>query len=314
MLDGTATKVGAFINLSGGIGPDGIAVDDSGGLVVAHINRRYTKGSGMPSLRVAPDLDMFYLIDDYTDPWKKSESVLMLHGLAESSAAWFAWVPYLSRHFRVVRPDMRGFGQSTAMPVDYPWTLDTVVDDFLALMDALDIPRFHVIAAKIGGTVARRLASRFPERVITLTVAGTPAPYRDTVAARAEAWTHEIQSQGLESWARRTMGGRLGDTFPPAGAAWWVKLMGRTAASSVVGSILPIPSADIRSDLPKIACPTLVITTAGSGLGSVEETKAWQEQIPNSRLLVLPGNSYHVAASDADRCARETLEFIRARR
>ena len=65
----------------------------------------------MPSLRVAPDLDMFYLIDDYTDPWKKSESVLMLHGLAKSSAAWFAWVPYLARHFRVVRPDMRGFGQ-----------------------------------------------------------------------------------------------------------------------------------------------------------------------------------------------------------
>jgi pimeloyl-ACP methyl ester carboxylesterase len=255
---------------------------------------------------------MFYLIDDYTDPWKKSESVLMLHGLAESSAAWFAWVPYLSRHFRVVRPDMRGFGQSTPMPVDHPWSLDTVVDDFIALMDALETPRFHVVAAKIGGTVARRLASRFPGRVITLTVAGTPAPYRDTVAARAEAWTQEIQTQGMESWARRTMGGRLGDKFPPEGAAWWVKLMGRTAASSVVGSILPIPSADIRSDLPKIVCPTLVITTPGSGLGSVEETKAWQEQIPNSRLLVLPGNSYHVAASDADRCARETLEFIQS--
>jgi pimeloyl-ACP methyl ester carboxylesterase len=147
---------------------------------------------------------------------------------------------------------------------------------------------------------------------MTLTVAGTPAPYRDTVGARADAWTQEIQSQGMESWARRTMGGRLGDAFPPEGAEWWVNLMGRTAPSSVVGSILPIPSTDLRSDLPKIACPTLVITTPGSGLGSVEETKAWQERIPNSRLLVLPGNSYHVAASDADRCARETLEFIQS--
>ena len=266
----------------------------------------------MLSIRVAPDLDMFYLTDDYTDPWKKPESVLLLHGLAESSEAWFAWVPYLARHFRVVRPDMRGFGRSTAMPLDYPWTLDTVVDDFIALMDALDIARFHVVAAKIGGTVARRLASRFPQRVITLTVAGTPAPYRDTVAARAEAWSQEIQREGLEGWARRTMRGRLGDTFPAEGTDWWVKLMGRTASSSVLGSILPIPSADIRSDLPKIACPTLVITTAKSGLGSVEETKAWQEQIPNSVLLVLPGNSYHVAASDADRCARETLQFIKS--
>ena len=38
--------------------------------------------------------------------------------------------------------------------------------------------------------------------------------------------------------------------------------------------------------------------------------RKWQETIPNSRLLVLPGDSYHVAASDADTCARETLKFM----
>jgi pimeloyl-ACP methyl ester carboxylesterase len=266
----------------------------------------------MPTLQVTPDLEMFYRVDDYTDPWTKPECVLMLHGMAESSEAWFGWVPHLARHFKVVRPDMRGFGRSTAMPVDYAWTLDRMVDDVVALMDALQIQRFHLVAAKIGGTVARRLASRFADRVMTLTVAGTPAPYRDTVAARADAWTREFQTQGVESWARRTMGARLGDRFPPEGVQWWVNLMSRTAPSTLVGAILPIPSADIRGDLPKIKCPTLVITTEASGLGSVEETKTWQQQIPNSRLLVLPGNSYHVAASDADRCAQETLAFIRS--
>jgi len=266
----------------------------------------------MPTHRVAPDLDMFYLVDDYTDPWKPPETVLMLHGLAESCAAWFAWVPHLARHFRVVRPDLRGFGDSTAMPVDYPWDMNRVVDDVMALMDKLGIARFHLVAAKIGGSAARRLAARFPDRVITLTVAGTPPPFRDTVAARAVAWTEEIQRDGMESWARRTMAGRLGEGFPAAGVEWWIKLMGRTAPSTVVGAILPIPSTDLRADLPKIACPTLVITTPGSGLGSVDETRAWQEQIPNSRLLVLEGNSYHVAASHADRCAQETLAFIQA--
>jgi pimeloyl-ACP methyl ester carboxylesterase len=267
----------------------------------------------MPGLRVTPDLEMFYRIDDYTDPWKKPESVLMLHGLAESSESWFAWVPHLARDFRLVRPDMRGFGRSTPMPLGYAWDMNRVADDFIALMDHLETPRFHVVAAKIGGTVARRLAARHPERVLTLTVAGTPPPYRDTVGARAEAWTREIESDGMESWARRTMGARLGDRFPAEGSEWWVKLMGRTAPSTVISAILPIPATDIRPDLPKIACPTLVITTEGSGLGSVEETRTWQRQIPDSRLLVLPGNSYHVAASDADRCARETLAFLSSR-
>jgi pimeloyl-ACP methyl ester carboxylesterase len=60
----------------------------------------------------------------------------------------------------------------------------------------------------------------------------------------------------------------------------------------------------------KDCLPTLVITTEGSGLASVEETRAWQQIIPNSDLLVLPGNSYHVAASHAIQCAQATLAFI----
>jgi 3-oxoadipate enol-lactonase len=42
----------------------------------------------------------------------------------------------------------------------------------------------------------------------------------------------------------------------------------------------------------------------------VDETRAWQQQIPHSSLLVLPGNSYHVAASHAERCATAALDFI----
>lgn len=266
----------------------------------------------MPTLRVAPDLEMFYLMDDFTDPWTKPETILMLHGLCESSAAWYGWVPTLARHFKIVRTDMRGFGQSTPMPEDYPWTMDRVADDFIALMDKLGIERFHLVAAKIGGNVARRFAARHPKRVITLTVAGTPAPYRDTVVERARVWGKQIRNDGLESWARDTMAYRLGDNFPKEGFEWWVKLMGSAPLSSVLGCVLPLPATDIRSDLPKIACPTLVITTEGSRLNSADETKAWQEKIPNSTLLVLPGGSYHVAASDAERCALETLKFIKS--
>ncbi len=89
--------------------------------------------------------------------------------------------------------------------------------------------------------------------------------------------------------------------------------MGGTALSTQPGFMGTIACADIRADVPKIACPTLVITTEGSGLASVEETRAWQRMIPDSELLVLPGDSYHVAASDPERCAEATLQFIERR-
>ena len=264
----------------------------------------------MPTFTKSSDLTMHYLVDDYTDPWLKPETILMLHGNAESGAAWYGWVPHLARHYRVVRPDMRGFGASTPMPRDFPWTLDVLIGDFVGLMDALGIARFHLVGAKIGGTIARAFAARRPERVLTLTVAGTPPPFREGAKERAPALAEGFARDGVEPWARRSMAGRLGSAFPPQGAEWWTQFMARTAPSTQIGFMPTIACADIRADLPRIACPTLVITTEESGLASVEATRAWQRTIANSTLLVLPGNSYHVAASEAEKCARATLDFI----
>src|SRR5215470_11879378 len=264
----------------------------------------------MPTVQASPEAQLHYLVDDFSDPWRQQETILLLHGNAESGTAWYGWVPALARRFRVVRPDMRGFGASTPMPRDFPWTLDIIIGDFVRLMDSLGVERFHLIGAKIGGTIARAFAARRGERVITLTVVGTPPPMREGAAERAPELAAEFERDGVEHWARRTMAGRLGSTFPAEGVEWWIKFMGRTAVSTQIGFMKTINYSDIRADLPKIVCPTLVITTDESGLASVEETRAWQQTIKNSELLVVPGNSFHVAASDAERCARATLDFV----
>ena len=264
----------------------------------------------MPTLRLSSDAELFYQVDDFTDPWRKAETILLLHGNAESSAAWYAWVPVLARRYRVVRPDMRGFGFSTPMPRDFPWTIDVIINDYLRLMDELGVERFHLVGAKIGGTLARALAARHHGRVSTLTAIGTPPTSREGGATTIPKWVAEFEAHGVEHWARRNMSSRLGSTFPAEGAEWWTKFMGRTPVSSQIGFISHIGYADISADIPRIACPTLVITTEESGLASVHQTRAWQQMIPNSSLLVLQANSYHVAASHAETCAQAALEFI----
>ncbi len=262
----------------------------------------------MTTLKLA-DLEMHYAVDDYTDPWTHPETILFLHGNAESGAAWYAWVPHLARQYRLVRPDRRGFGKSTPMPADYHWNFDVLIDDHIQLMDSLGIERFHLVGAKWGGTLARVFAARQPKRVATLTVAGTPAaarPGADVIPKLRK----EFAERGLRDWVERTMGMRLGSKFPKGGARHWIELMSSAPASSLIG-FQDINYADISDDVADIECPTLVITTEGSGLASIEENRAWQEKIPNSRLLVLPGDSYHVALTDADACAEATLEFVR---
>ena len=267
----------------------------------------------MPTLTTS-DLALHYEVDNFTDPWTSPETVLMLHGNCESGAAWYGWMPQIARRYRVVRPDMRGFGRSTPMPRDFPWTLDVIINDYCRLMDDLHIERFHLIGAKIGGTVARAFAARRAQRVATLTVIGTPPPFRPGARERIPAWTREFETKGVEHWTRRSMAGRLGDKLPSAGAEWWTQYMGRTAVSSQIGFIATIACVDITADMPNIGCPTLVITTEQSELASVEENRAWQTTIRDSRLVVLPGNSYHVAATDPERCAEATHDFIAGHR
>jgi 3-oxoadipate enol-lactonase len=265
----------------------------------------------MPTVHIASDLEMHYLVDDFTDPWRDPETILLLHGSSESGAVWFGWVPHLARHFRVVRPDMRGFGLSTPMPRDYGWVLDVVVDDFATLMRELGTERFHLVGAKIAGTIARRFAARFPDRVRTLTLVGTPPPRRDHKPGVLPAWLAQIEREGVESWARGTMSGRLGSDFPREGLDWWAKLMGRTPLSTALGFVATIPGWNVADDLARIECPTLVITTEGSAIGTAEEVSVWQKKIPRSTLLTLPGDSFHAAATAPDQCARATLEFIK---
>ncbi len=266
----------------------------------------------MPNYKVGDGTEIYYRVDDFTDPWGRPEAVLMVHGNAESHLAWYGWIPHLAGHYRVVRPDTRGHGASTPMPRDFPWTLDIIIDDFVRLMDALGIERFHLVGAKLGATIARAFAARRAERVATLTVLAAPPPFRKDAAARIPAWTQEFEREGLEGWARRGQTARLGSRFAPEGARWWTDYMARMPVSSQIGWVATIACADIRADIPQIECPTLVITTEQSGLSSVDETRGWQQEIKNSRLLVLPGDSYHVAVSQAAHCAQVTREFIRA--
>ncbi len=264
----------------------------------------------MPTVSLSPGVDLFYRIDDFTDPWSKPETIIFLHGLAESGEAWRPWVPHFARHFQVVRVDQRGFGNSTPAPVDFPWSIDVPVDDLAALAAHLGLSSFHLVAGKFGGTVAMRFAARYPAAVKSLSVVSSPASLRRSLGGQIPDWARVVEAEGVRTWAGSTMRGRLGSGASPAATAWWTDLMGATPASTVIGIMRTLTQVDVTADLKNIQCPSLVITTTGSQLGSVDAVREWQTMIPRSRLVALDDDSYHIAASKPDECAEIVRAFI----
>lgn len=254
-------------------------------------------------VRVSDDCELAVRLDDYVQPWAARPPVVMLHGLAESGEAFRPWVPHFARDHVVVRPDLRGYGASTAMKGTYTYRFAGLGDDIVRMLDALKIDRAFLVGGKIGGTLALHLAANHSDRVLAVAAVGAPASLT-SFDQRAPGWRRDIAASGVEAWVRETTAGRLGTSLPPAAIAWWIELMSKTAASTLEAFLTMVPTVDVTADLPKIRCPALVITTTGSGLGSVESVRAWQETIPGSSLEVLPGDSYHVAATHPDECAR----------
>src|SRR6188768_2127699 len=120
----------------------------------------------MPELRRAGKPTLHYALDDYTDPWRDAPCLLLQHGYGRSGRFWYSWVPYLSRFYRVVRPDMRGLGESSAdFDLAREFTLEHCVGDLLAIVDHLGADAVHICGESAGGMVCMAFAATHPKRV-----------------------------------------------------------------------------------------------------------------------------------------------------
>ena len=265
----------------------------------------------MPTMRISPDLEMFYRLDEFTDPWTKPETILFIHGVADNSGVWFGWVPHLGRHFRLLRPDMRGFAQSTPMPADHAWSLDRLRDDFITLLDNLGIERVHLVGAKLGGMTSLHIAATRPERVISAVVMSTPVSSKQIPTANNPTFQAAFRDKGVEPWVWMNHHKRLGSEAPDEMKQWWARSMVESGHySSLVGVLRAEGSLEIEHELNEIRCPVLAIATEGSTLGSKEHIDAWRQHIAHLEFEVLPGNAYHVAATHSDKAAQTALAFL----
>ena len=101
--------------------------------------------------------------------------VLLIHGSGPGVTGWANWrltIPALAENFRVIAPDIVGFGY-TERPADVQYNMDTWVSHILGFMDALGLEKAHVVGNSFGGGLALAMAIRAPERVNRLVLMGS---------------------------------------------------------------------------------------------------------------------------------------------
>jgi pimeloyl-ACP methyl ester carboxylesterase len=102
--------------------------------------------------------------------------VLLLHGWPQDAWCWRYVVPLLADRYRLIAPDLRGFGQ-TGAPAGGSYNGLTIGADALALLDALEIERAHLIGHDWGGFGAFAAAIAAPQQIASMVVLNTSPPW-----------------------------------------------------------------------------------------------------------------------------------------
>lgn len=98
------------------------------------------------------------------------EPLVLLHGIGASRTDWEFNVPALAAHYRVITPDLRGFGLSERSG---NYGVATFANDIWQLLEWLGVGRFHLVGHSMGGAVALQMAVDRPERITRLVAADT---------------------------------------------------------------------------------------------------------------------------------------------
>lgn len=102
--------------------------------------------------------------------------VVLLHGSGPGVSAWANWqhtIPALSHEFRVLAPDIVGYG-ATSRPEHIRYSLQTWTDHVVAFLDAAGIEKTAIIGNSLGGRIALAIAEQHPDRVSRMVLMGSP--------------------------------------------------------------------------------------------------------------------------------------------
>lgn len=244
--------------------------------------------------------------------------LLLIHGFPLSKAIWEPQFSGLPDTARLLAPDLRGHGESEAIPGPYP--MDMLAEDCLTLLDSLGVKQPAVVCGlSMGGYVALSLARNHPNRLAGLILAATRAgadsaegkTNREKLAARVRE--NGIQPV-IEAMLPKMLSPRTYDTNP----ALVEQVRGIMEETSPEGAVAALLGMRDRPDstplLGRLDLPALIVHGADDQIIPVAEAEAMHAAIKGSRLEILPNAGHLLNMEQAglfNQAVQEFLESIR---
>lgn len=244
--------------------------------------------------------------------------ILLVHGFPLDHTMWEPQIAALAERYRVIAPDLRGFGQSSLGQIDPSRgvSMEQYADDLADLLDALGITApIVLVGLSMGGYIAWQFARNYPERLRALVQLDTRA-----IADNDEARAGRLKmADSVAEWGSGRVAEMMGPKLfsqrafekqPEIVSAVRRVVEGTSPAAIAAAQRGMAARPDVTASLPSIRVPTLVIVGSDDVISPPPEMQSIANAIPGAEFVVIP-NSGHMTTLENPAAVNEAmLRFV----
>jgi pimeloyl-ACP methyl ester carboxylesterase len=239
------------------------------------------------------------------------KDLILLHGIGASAERWLPVLPGLTEHFRVIVPDIIGFGYSDKPTVEY--TMDFFIKFFKDFLENLNINKLNIIGSSFGGHLATEFAIRYTDRIEKLILA---AP-----AGMMKSSTHHLDQYimaALYPTYENALRAFTDMAYDPSVVTedtikdFVNRMRLPNAKYAFMSTLLGIrDSPALPGRLSKILAPTLLVWGDNDRMIPLQYSKGYINEIPHSNLVVMSNCGHTPYVENSIEFNREILKFLR---
>jgi pimeloyl-ACP methyl ester carboxylesterase len=244
----------------------------------------------------------------------QGETVVLLHGFGASADSWNRFAKPLTKHYRVMAPDLPGWGASTRLAkasYGYPAQVERLHQFF----SRLKLGRVHLVGHSMGGFLASAYAAQYPDEVITLGLIAPhgmvePEPselFRDV--AKGDNWLVASTHQEFDRLLNNVFAKR---PYAPKAVLRYLAdhAIRNSTKSAQIFAEMQTNDPTLAERLPKIETPALIVWGDQDRVLHVSSADLFRRGIKNSEVMIIPGSGHMPLVENARQCANAWLAFV----
>jgi abhydrolase domain-containing protein 6 len=244
----------------------------------------------------------------------KGEPVLLLHGFGASADNWNRFAGRLIKKYRVIAPDLPGWGQSTRIESE-SYAYPKQVERLREFVTQLGLKRFHVVGHSMGGFIATAYAARYQEQVITLGLIaphGVTEPQASELAQSVATGDNWLVARSVPEFERLLDKVFARRPYLPKSVFTLLAqhAIRNCAKSAEIFAEMQTNDPPLVDRLGAIKAPTLIIWGDQDRVLHVSCADVFAKNLYNAEALVLPGSGHMPLVENARECSAAWIEFM----